>query len=69
MKNEISKFRDAIIYSVNQEIPLRNFVLDVRLECSNNKCERSIKPLVIARKTFFFVTHHQAQMLLQLHLV
>jgi transposase len=49
-----SKFRDAIIYSVNQEIPLRNFVLDGRLECSNNKCERSIKPFVIARKNFLF---------------
>lgn len=49
-----SKFRDAIVYSINQEIPLRNFMLDGRLECSNNRSERSIKPFVIARKNFLF---------------
>lgn len=48
------KFRDGIIYSRNQEKALRAFVLDGRLQCSNNAAERSIKPFVISRKNFLF---------------
>lgn len=48
------KFRDAIVYSQNQEKALRGFLLDGGLECSNNIAERSIKPFVISRKNFLF---------------
>lgn len=48
------KFRDGIVYSRNQEEALRAFLLDGRLQCSNNAAERSIKPFVISRKNFLF---------------
>ena len=48
------KFRDGIVYSQNQEEALRAFLLDGRLQCSNNAAERSIKPFVISRKNFLF---------------
>ena len=48
------KFRDGIVYSQNQEVALRAFTLDGRLQCSNNAAERSIKPFVICRKNFLF---------------
>jgi transposase len=49
-----SKLGDAIIYSVRQEKYLRNYLLDGRLEISNNRAERSIKPFVIGRKNWLF---------------
>jgi len=48
-----SKLGDAIIYSVRQEKYLRNYLLDGRLEISNNRAERSIKPFVIGRNYVF----------------
>ncbi len=33
---------------------LRNYLLDGRLEISNNRAERSIKPFVIGRKNWLF---------------
>ena len=48
------KFRDGIVFSRNQEKSLRAFMLDGRLQCSNNTAERSIKPFVISRKNFLF---------------
>lgn len=48
------KLSEAITYSINQESSLRNFMLDGRLECSNNRAERYIKPFVIGRKNFLF---------------
>jgi len=30
------------------------YLLDGRIECSNNRCERSVKPFVINRKNFLF---------------
>lgn len=49
-----SKMGKAILYAVNQEKQLRNYLLDGRLELSNNQAERSIKPFVMGRKNFLF---------------
>jgi len=44
----------AIHYLLSQEPYLRNIYLDGRLEISNNRAERSIKPFVIGRKNWLF---------------
>ena len=44
----------AFTYATNQEKRLRNFLLDGRLEISNNRAERGIKPFVIGRKNWLF---------------
>jgi len=44
----------AITYSLNQERYLRSYLLDGRLEMSNNRAERAIKPFVIGRKNWLF---------------
>jgi transposase len=44
----------AISYMFSQQQYLRNVLLDGRLELSNNRAERSIKPFVISRKNFLF---------------
>ena len=44
----------AITYILNQRQYLENVLLDGRLELSNNRCERSIKPFVIGRKNWLF---------------
>jgi len=44
----------AVTYSQNQRKYLKNFLLDGRLELSNNRAERSIKPFVIGRKNWLF---------------
>ncbi len=44
----------ALYYSLNQEEKLRAFLLDGRLELSNNLGERAIKPFVIGRKNWLF---------------
>lgn len=44
----------AIQYAINQEKYLRTFLLDGRIELSNNRAERSIKPFVIGRKNWIF---------------
>jgi transposase len=44
----------AIVYGISQWKYLTNVLLDGRLEISNNRAERSIKPFVIARKNFLF---------------
>ncbi len=49
-----SPFRAAVEYLVNQWPYLRNVFLDERLELSNNRAERSIKPFVIGRKNWLF---------------
>lgn len=41
-------------YAINQRKYLEAFLLDGRLELSNNRAERSIKPFVINRKNFLF---------------
>ena len=49
-----NKFSAAISYAQNQRKHLENIFLDGRLELSNNRAERSIKPFVIGRKNFLF---------------
>ena len=49
-----SAFGSAIRYLLEQESFLRAYLLDGRLEISNNRAERSIKPFVIGRKNFLF---------------
>ena len=49
-----SKMGKAITYALNEKEYLRNYYLDGRLEISNNRAERMIKDLVMARKNFLF---------------
>lgn len=52
----------ALEYLKNQKPYLMNYLKDERLELSNNRAERSIKPFVIDRKNFLFVnTPNDAQ--------
>ena len=44
----------AVFYAMGQRAYLENYLLDGRLEISNNRAERSIKPFVISRKNFLF---------------
>lgn len=44
----------AVYYSQSQRKYLEGFLKDGRLEISNNRAERSIKPFVIGRKNFLF---------------
>jgi len=41
-------------YAISQRMYLERYLLDGRLEISNNRAERSIKPFVIGRKNFLF---------------
>jgi transposase len=59
LKNEAtvlpkSKLGGAIGYSIKQRKYLERYLLDGRLEISNNRAERSIKPFVIGRKNWLF---------------
>lgn len=49
-----SKLGIALNYLKNQWEPLNSYLLDGRIELSNNRAERSIKPFVISRKNFLF---------------
>jgi transposase len=51
-----SKLGKAVGYTLNQWKYLTNYLLDGRIECSNNKSERTIKTFVINRKNFLFAT-------------
>ena len=51
---EKGKLREAIVYAVNQQSRLMNFLLDGRLEISNNRSERGIRPVAIGRKNWMF---------------
>ena len=44
----------AVNYALKQQKYLERYLIDGRLEISNNRAERSIKPFVIARKNFLF---------------
>ena len=44
----------AVYYTLSQRKYLERYLLDGRLECSNNRSERSIKPFVIGRKNWLF---------------
>jgi len=49
-----SQFGRAVGYMISQKEYLQNILLDGRLELSNNRAERTIKPFVISRKNFLF---------------
>lgn len=49
-----SKLGVALTYLKNQMPKIQNYLLDGRLEATNNPAERSIKPFVIDRKNFLF---------------
>ncbi len=49
-----SKLGMALTYLRNQWEDLNCFLLDGRIELSNNRAERSIKPFVMSRKNFLF---------------
>ncbi len=49
-----SKLGIALTYLKNQWPTLVAYLKDGRIELSNNRAERSIKPFVIARKNFLF---------------
>ncbi|MDR1210120.1 MAG: IS66 family transposase [Clostridiales bacterium] len=49
-----SMFCKAAQYALNQWEYLNNYLLDGRLEISNNRCERTVKTFVIDRKNFLF---------------
>jgi len=44
----------AVRYALNQRLWMERVLLDGRLELSNNRAERSIKPFVIGRKNWLF---------------
>jgi len=44
----------AVHYALEQRKYLQNYLLDGRLELSNNRAERTFKPFVIDRKNFLF---------------
>jgi hypothetical protein len=44
----------AVNYSLKQESVLRNYLLDGRLEISNNLAERAVRPFVIGRNNWLF---------------
>ena len=49
-----SPLGEAAGYTLSQRNYLENVFLDGRLEISNNRCERSVKPFVMGRKTGCF---------------
>jgi transposase len=49
-----SSLGKAVSYMFSQRQYLQNVLLDGRLELSNNRAERTIKPFVICRKNFLF---------------
>jgi transposase len=49
-----SAFGKALTYAVNQKSWLMNVFLDGRLELSNNRAERSVRPFAIGRKNWLF---------------
>jgi len=49
-----SQLASAITYANNQKQWLMNFLLDGRLEISNNRAERSIRPFTVGRKNWLF---------------
>jgi len=55
-RNPIPKsfFGMALTYAVNQESWLMNVFLDGRLELSNNRAERSVRPFAVGRKNWLF---------------
>jgi len=51
---ENSNLGKAVTYALNQKEPLNNFLLDGRIEISNNRAENAIRPYVTGRKNWLF---------------
>jgi len=51
----LGKMREAITYALNQKTRLMNYFLDGRLEISNNRIERAIRPFTIGRNNWQFI--------------
>ena len=49
-----SKLREAVVYAVNQQHRLLHFLADSRIEISNNRAERAIRPFTIGRNNWLF---------------
>ena len=49
-----SGLNKAITYAINQKEPLSNFLLDGRIEASNNRGENAIRPFAVGRKNWLF---------------
>jgi len=49
-----SLFGKALTYALNQQSWLRGVFLDGRLELSNNRVERSVRPFAVGRKNWLF---------------
>jgi len=49
-----SRLREAVVYSHNQRKPLSAFLLDGRIEISNNRAENAIRPFCVGRKNWLF---------------
>ena len=49
-----SNLGKAVTYALNQKEPLSNFLLDGRIEISNNNAENAIRPYVTGRKNWLF---------------
>ena len=49
-----SNMYKAMNYSLNNKEELEGFLADGRIEMTNNRAERAVKPFVIARKNFLF---------------
>jgi len=49
-----ARLREAVVYSHNQKKPLSAFLLDGRIEISNNRAENAIRPFCVGRKNFLF---------------
>ena len=49
-----SKLREAVVYALNQKHRLLHFLEDGRIEISNNRAERAIRPFAIGRNNWLF---------------
>jgi len=49
-----SKLGEAVTYALNQKPYMENYLLDGRLEISNNRAENAIRPFTIGRKNWLF---------------
>ncbi len=49
-----SNLQKAVKYSLNNKKQLEAFLLDGRLELTNNRAERAVKPFVMGRKNWLF---------------
>ena len=49
-----SNLAKAVTYSLNHKTQLNNVLLNEKLELTNNRAERAVKPFVIGRKNWLF---------------